>query len=94
VIKDKSSMIISSRTKHSVSTKNRQRLLQDVQMQSPHHAPGSQVAAFQPVQSAALEELDRLRRELEREKVQRSQAERDFEELLGTVEEMAGGDRS
>jgi len=54
----------------------------------PPDGPGRKI--FQPGQSAALEELDRLRRELEREKAQRSQAERDFEELLGTVEEMAG----
>jgi len=44
------------------------------------------VAAFRPGQSAALKELDWLRRELEREKAQRSQAEQDFEELLGTVD--------
>jgi len=76
-----------------VKTQECQGLLQGVQKHSPPQAPGRQVAAFRPGQSAALEELDRLRRELEREKAQRSQAERDFEELLGTVEEMAGGDR-
>ena len=43
---------------------------------------------YQPGQSAAIDELHRLKAELEREKLQRSQAEQDFEELLGTIDEL------
>lgn len=44
--------------------------------------------AYRAGQSAAIDELHRLREELQREKLQRNQAEQDFEELLGTIDEL------
>lgn len=45
---------------------------------------------YRPGESAAIEQLEQLRGQLERERKQRSQAEADFEELLGTIEELRG----
>ena len=45
-------------------------------------------AGATPEYSAAIDKLQWLQEELEREKQQRHQAEHDFEELVGTVAEL------